>query len=67
MVKQDLQLTWEDVAELVGSNPLAAEQLKSIALRRKVAELQESLSMATESRADGEVVPDTGESSEGQS
>ena len=67
MPEQDLQLTWADVAELVRSNPLAAEQLKGIALLRKIAELQESLTKASESHADGDVLPDAGESAEGRS
>ena len=42
----DLCLTWDDVAELLRVNPLAAEQVKNIAMRRMLAKLQRQLAEA---------------------
>ena len=54
MLEGNLQLVWEDVAELVRINPLAAEQLKNIALRRNMAALERRLAGVAEgSSADG--------------
>ena len=43
MAEEELQLIWEDVVELIGLNPLAAEQLKGIALRRRLTEVESKL------------------------
>ena len=51
MEQQDVRLTWDDVAELMRINALAAEQLKGLALRRQVAELERKL--ASEAEQDG--------------
>ena len=52
----DLSLTWDDVAELLRVNPLAAEQAKNIAMRRMLAELQQQLAVATGSESGGDSV-----------
>ena len=43
MAEEELQLIWEDVVALISLNPLAAEQLKGIALRRRLAEVKSKL------------------------
>jgi hypothetical protein len=48
-----LQLIWDDVAELVRNNPLAAEQLKNIALQRQISELERRLAEAAVGKLDG--------------
>ena len=39
-----VEITPEDVAQLCTMNPLAAEQLKNIALQRRLVELEQTLS-----------------------
>ena len=41
--EENLELTWDDVTGLLRINPLATEQLKNIALRRKMADLERQL------------------------
>jgi hypothetical protein len=36
-----MRVTWEDVEQLMARNPLAAEQLKNIVLRRMLTEAEE--------------------------
>jgi hypothetical protein len=52
--------TEEDVAELLRLNPLAAEQLKGIALRRRLSELERQLERQVGETAD-EIVDDSGD------
>ena len=41
---QKVEVTAEDVAQLCAINPLAAEQLKNLALQRRLTELEQVLS-----------------------
>ena len=43
MTQEKLDITWDDVAELMRLNPLAAEQLKSVVLRRRLDEAERRL------------------------
>lgn len=45
-----LEIQVEDIAELCRVNPLAAEQLKNIAMQRRIAELERKLAEATGGR-----------------
>ena len=42
--EHQFEVTAEDIAQLCTMNPLAAEQLKNIALQRRLAELEQMLS-----------------------
>jgi hypothetical protein len=42
-----VEITPEDVAQLCTMNPLAAEQLKNIALQRRLVELEQTLSVGS--------------------
>ena len=57
MSQDDIQLVWDDVVELMRVNTLAAEQLKNIALRRKISELEGMLAQVTADGVDDKVVP----------
>lgn len=48
MTQDNLELTWDDIAELVRVNALAAEQLKNIAMRRRMADLEKRLTSPSE-------------------
>ncbi len=48
MTQDNLELTWDDIAELVRVNALAAEQLKNIAMRRRMADLEKRLTAPPE-------------------
>ena len=56
MSQDDIQLAWDDVVNLMRVNTLAAEQLKNIALRRKMAELEGMLDQVTAAGDDEKVV-----------
>ena len=56
MSQDDIQLAWDDVVNLMRVNTLAAEQLKNIALRRKMAELEGMLDQVTAASDDEKVV-----------
>ena len=55
--ERQLEVTSEDVALLCKMNPLAAEQLKNIALQRRLAELEQMLSRGSGDDGDNNVVP----------
>ena len=60
MQSQDhrFEVTPEDVAQLCAMNPLAAEQLKNIALQRRLAELEQMLSGGNGEDVRGEAASD---------
>ena len=51
-----INIDMADVRKLLQVNPLAAEQLKNIALQRRVAELERKLAEASGESADGRVL-----------
>jgi hypothetical protein len=51
-----VEITPEDVGRLCAMNPLAAEQLKNIALQRRLVELEQTLSAGSAEDISGEAV-----------
>ena len=51
-MEERTSVTWPDVEELMRSNPLAAEQLKNIVLRRMLADAERRSAAADDAGAD---------------